>query len=331
MPDGWTTQDGLPTAIKESDQDGEVFFFFITVDTISSEPCLRRDGMAVGPSVDDLAQALLDLPHTSVTGPFDTTLGGLPAKRVDMTIADDFDTEGCSVPGLQIWYSEPAANHFVLLDGGTASVYIFDVDGERQVFVTHYRAGARAEDIAEVQAIVDSITIDAATTTTSSPETTVEPLPALGLPGMSPNEPARTYGWTGALGTSGWIHKVIDEDPSTSEGARETQILFAVKNDCFTGSKGAEPSAVTVAGLEGLHLEPYDDDSLSFVNSGATTAAYALPIADRTLCVYLRWNAATTPDELRAAREVVESVRGEPNGENGVRINFELPHGWDTG
>lgn len=65
MPDGWTTQDGLPTAIKHSNQGEEVFFYFITVDTISSEPCLRRDGMAVGPSVDDLAQALLDLPHTS--------------------------------------------------------------------------------------------------------------------------------------------------------------------------------------------------------------------------------------------------------------------------
>ena len=31
---------------------------------------------------------------------------------------------------------------------------------------------------------------------------------------------------------------------------------------------------------------------------GQTTGAYALPIGDRTLCVYLTWDAATTQDEL---------------------------------
>jgi hypothetical protein len=62
-----------------------------------------------------------------------------------------------------------------------------------------------------------------------------------------------------------------------------------------------------------------------------TTAAYALPIADRTLCVYLRWDSATTPEELDAARAVVDSIRGEPHEEQGIRIVFTLPAGWDTG
>ncbi|MBA2374494.1 MAG: hypothetical protein H0V74_09905, partial [Chloroflexi bacterium] len=63
---------------------------------------------------------------------------------------------------------------------------------------------------------------------------------------------------------------------------------------------------------------------------GETTAAYALPIGDRTLCAYLTWDAATTPDELNAAREVLESIRGQPFGQDGIRINFTLPAGWDT-
>jgi hypothetical protein len=92
---------------------------------------------------------------------------------------------------------------------------------------------------------------------------------------------------------------------------------------------------VTVAELDGLYLEPYDDDSeywnTSTSSGGETTAVYALPVGDRTLCTYLRWDAATTPDELSAAREVVESIRGEPYGEEGIRINFTLPAGWDTG
>ena len=58
--------------------------------------------------------------------------------------------------------------------------------------------------------------------------------------------------------------------------------------------------------------------------------AYALAIGDRTLCVYLTWDPDTTQDELESARQVVESLRGQPFGDNGIRI-ITLPEGWDTG
>ena len=61
------------------------------------------------------------------------------------------------------------------------------------------------------------------------------------------------------------------------------------------------------------------------------SGAYALAIGDRTLCVYLTWDAYTTEDELESARQVVESIRGQPFGRDGVLINFTLPEGWDTG
>jgi hypothetical protein len=61
---------------------------------------------------------------------------------------------------LQIWYSPPADKYFVLLGDATNSVYILDVKGERQVFLTGYRAGATADDVAEMQTIIESISID---------------------------------------------------------------------------------------------------------------------------------------------------------------------------
>ena len=64
---------------------------------------------------------------------------------------------------------------------------------------------------------------------------------------------------------------------------------------------------------------------------GATTGAYALAIGDRTLCVYLTWDPDSPQDEVEAARQVVESIRGQPFGQDGIRINFTLPAGWDTG
>jgi hypothetical protein len=88
-----------------------------------------------------------------------------------------------------------------------------------------------------------------------------------------------------------------------------------------------------VAGLAALNVEPYEDPSVQFVHRpgvAATTSAYALPIGDRTLCVYLTWDAATTAVELSAARDVVESIRAQPFG-TGIRINFTLDAGWDVG
>ena len=158
-------------------------------------------------------------------------------------------------------------------------------------------------------------------------------LPDLGLPGTRGDEPAGEYGWTGARGSKTGMHSVI-EDESSPDAFRQTQLIFAVENDCFPAAPGAEPTAVTVAGLDGLYLEPYDDPSVLFIippRGGQTTGAYALPIGDRTLCAYLTWDPATTPDELSAAREVLESIRGQPFGQDGIRINFTLPAGWDTG
>lgn len=163
--------------------------------------------------------------------------------------------------------------------------------------------------------------------TVASAETSASKLPALGLPGMNLDEPAGEYGWTGGSGKTGGMHRVVE----VGSVFRQTQLVFEVSANCFPA--GGDPVAVTVAGLDGLYIEPYEGSSVTFIppRGGETTGAYALPIDDRTLCVYLTWDPATTPDELRAAREVVESIRGEPHGEDGIRINFTLPCCWDTG
>ncbi|HET9259437.1 MAG TPA: hypothetical protein VFP42_04840 [Acidimicrobiia bacterium] len=171
MPEGWETQYGSPGAIKVAGSE-EAGFYFVVPDALFSDPCVGTAAdpwelKEVGPSVDDLANALLNQPHTVASGPMETSLGGLPAKRIDLTMADDPETATCNIdlPGnVQIWHSAPVDKFFVLLADATASVYILDVNGERQVFLTQVSAGTRAEDIAEMQTIIDSIRIDDATT-----------------------------------------------------------------------------------------------------------------------------------------------------------------------
>jgi hypothetical protein len=156
------------------------------------------------------------------------------------------------------------------------------------------------------------------------------PIAELGLPGTRAS-PAGEYGWTGDPGSFAGMHKVVQ---SSDAEYSQTQLTFAVEDDCFAYGTDVEPVQVTVAGLDGLYVEPYGDPGVTFMpppRGEATTGAYALPIGDRTLCVYLTWDPDSPQVEVEAARQVLESLRGEARGERHIRINFTLPEGWDTG
>lgn len=159
---------------------------------------------------------------------------------------------------------------------------------------------------------------------------TASELPDLDMP-LAHSSPAGEYGWDGPLGSRTGMHNVVE---SPAGHYRMTQMVFVVANDCFASGEGPEPVPVTVAGLDGWYVERYDGPGVLFMperEAGQATGAYALPIGDRTMCVYLTWDPTTTTDELDAARQVVESIRVQAYGEDGIRIVFTLPAGWDTG
>lgn len=166
---------------------------------------------------------------------------------------------------------------------------------------------------------------------TATPMPSDSVLPDLHMPGAR-SSPAGQYGWTGALGSRTGMHQVVQQGGTS----RQVQLVFAVENDCFGGGAGEVPAPVIVAGLNARYAEAFDNHNpvVLFMPArgvGQRTSAYALPVDDRTLCVYLTWDPTTTPDELSSARQVVDSIRGQAHGANGVRIIFTLPGGWDTG
>lgn len=166
---------------------------------------------------------------------------------------------------------------------------------------------------------------------TPSPAPSASGLPTLSMPGSRATEPAGEFGWVGAPGSFTGMHSVVLVGDGTF---RQTQIVFAVNDDCFGSPMGSTPTTVTVAGFDALYVEPYaapDGRIVMFNEQGSeTTAAYALAIGDRTLCVYLSWDPTTTPAELAAARAVIESIRAETAGA-GIRMVFTTEGGWDTG
>jgi hypothetical protein len=161
MPEGWTVQYGhiylKPGAAGELGVAAEV------VDSIYTDACAGVGALEdVGPSVDDLATALGQQPGPVVSEPMDTALGGYPAVRLDLTVPEGLDLASCRLEGagLQVWHNPAADKYFVLLPDTVASVYIVDVDGQRQEFLTQYPVAASDGELAALQTVLDSIVIE---------------------------------------------------------------------------------------------------------------------------------------------------------------------------
>jgi hypothetical protein len=122
-----------------------------------SDPCHGSTGQAdvpVGPTVEDLANALAQQTVYETTTPTDVTLGGYSGKRMDLHLPSD--VASCDLGEFYPWggsiYAQGPENQWHL--------WILDVKGDRVVIIATSFPGTSAEDLAEQQAIVDSIRIE---------------------------------------------------------------------------------------------------------------------------------------------------------------------------
>ena len=125
----------------------------------------------IGPSVDDLANALVNLaPFEVTTLPADVTVDGYSGKHLELTVPDlPVDVQGFSdcVDGhLKSWVSpmdtaeDGDAFYGYTGPGHVEEYWILDVDGTRLMIEAGRSAGSSAGDISEMRAIVDSIRIE---------------------------------------------------------------------------------------------------------------------------------------------------------------------------
>lgn len=160
IPEGWTLQYGHIFA-KNTEQPGEFDFYGVVVDEIYDDAC-HGEGVPVRvePGTQALVAALQKQRGPQVSPPVQTTFGGHPATRVDLRIPEGMEPN-CRMMGenLQVWFSRPANKYLVLLPDTLTSVYILDLDGERQVFVVMGPEDLPAGEAAELQAVLDSIRI----------------------------------------------------------------------------------------------------------------------------------------------------------------------------
>lgn len=128
----------------------------------------------VGPTVEDLTNALASQAGIQRSGPTDVMVGGYPAKKFVLTLLLE-----CPGPhGHGIWADATRTYGFWLGHGETGTVYVVDVNGDRLVITSQYGARASAEDITQLEAITASIDIE--------PLASPEPLPGIGPGGWLP-------------------------------------------------------------------------------------------------------------------------------------------------
>ena len=164
----------IPVSKITADDDGpHIMLSITTVTNLTTDACLNhtpRDP-AVGPSVDDLATALSQLPPFEVTAPpSDVTFLGYEGKHLVLTVPDleanDSPVEsGFSAcqDGLHSWISPLLGGAHSAYNGPepglTEELWILDAKGTRLAIVANTSPGAPPEWVAERQAIIDSIQI----------------------------------------------------------------------------------------------------------------------------------------------------------------------------
>jgi hypothetical protein len=111
----------------------------------------------VGPTVNDLVTALTTIADTEVSEVTDVEVDGHPGKRFDLTTTVVPADAGCdNDPWLSLW-TGPAGTTSVVPGPTNLRFTIVDVDGTRLVMSTQWWDATQSADVAEANAIADSI------------------------------------------------------------------------------------------------------------------------------------------------------------------------------
>jgi hypothetical protein len=171
--EGWHEWIG---AVKFSDA-GHSGLSITTVSNLVTDGCADHAWAdpPVGPSVDDLAVALADLAPFEVTSPpTDVTIYGFSGKHLEWTVPDlpvesvgeHGHFTGCVDGDLKSWVAfidtaEPGDAFYGYTGPGyREEFWILDVDGVRLLIAAEQSPGSPSGDVAERDAILDSIRIE---------------------------------------------------------------------------------------------------------------------------------------------------------------------------
>lgn len=171
VPDGWASGARFTYRLRPEPEEAAVVMGFWDVGELYGHPCKWRGTLFdPGPTVDDLATALVDIPLRNATQPVDVTLGGYAGKYVEWTVPTDIETDergnfvDCDMDGgehyFESWIGDPSGwggDRYHQGPGQLDQLWILDVDGARFVIGASSMPSATAEERTELLDVVESI------------------------------------------------------------------------------------------------------------------------------------------------------------------------------
>lgn len=157
---GWSSNGNWVLAAPATDPDNGITIRFYTIPNLAVDPLSHAAGNLdppVGPTVDDLVEAIVAHPGWIASEPTDITIDGRDGQLVTITIPVDgaLPADG---DGQFYFYAGPAEGGiYGWLPGQTFDWYIVDVDGERLIIDAFHYPDASAADLAAQRAVVESV------------------------------------------------------------------------------------------------------------------------------------------------------------------------------
>jgi len=163
VPAGWVGKVGGPYAAyldKAGSENGGAGIVLSLSQTIYANPCHDRGFLAPqpGPTVDAFAAALARLPGFVATTPTEAAIDGYSGKQLTLTAPASFAACTLSSDGYRLWQL-PLGGIFAFTPGQRMTLRIVDVDGKRLVVSSATYPATNAQDLAEVQEILNSIRV----------------------------------------------------------------------------------------------------------------------------------------------------------------------------
>jgi hypothetical protein len=134
---------------------------FYTINNLAANPLSIDDGVVdppLGPTVDDLVQAVLDHPALKASGPTDITIGGHAGQLITITIPLDVKLPANGQYCLSLDTGHPGScDIWGWSPGQTFDWYIVDVNGHRLIIDAFHYPGTSQADLQAQRALVNSV------------------------------------------------------------------------------------------------------------------------------------------------------------------------------
>ena len=159
---GWSASgDWVVIGPRGNDLPDGMAIRFHTIPNLAANPLSHSAGNLdppVGPTVDDMVQAIVAHPALTASAPEDITIDGHAGQLVTITIPADAELPIVEGGPAYYFYAEPSGGGiWGFAPGQTFDWYIVDVDGERLIIDSFHYPGTSEEDLAAQRTVVESV------------------------------------------------------------------------------------------------------------------------------------------------------------------------------